>query len=89
MVQLELEAAHLCFRCVTTQTPFPIMLSSMLRDQAPWFLMAVSPASHSSSSGPGQKEPPRKASPRKSLHHRKRIEIESDGSAEETDSSEN
>ncbi|KAI1904613.1 hypothetical protein AGOR_G00007420 [Albula goreensis] len=51
--------------------------------------LTISPASNSSSSGPGQKEPLRKASPRKSLQHRKRIEIESDGSTEETDSSEN
>ncbi|KAJ8251916.1 hypothetical protein COCON_G00212280 [Conger conger] len=51
--------------------------------------LSVSPASHSSSSAPGQKDPPRKASPRKSLYHRKRMEMESDGSNEETDSSEN
>ncbi|XP_020336802.1 centriolar satellite-associated tubulin polyglutamylase complex regulator 1 [Oncorhynchus kisutch] len=51
--------------------------------------IAISPTSNSSSSVPGHKEPPRKASPRKSLHHRKRIEMESDGSTEETDSSEN
>ncbi|XP_062317510.1 centriolar satellite-associated tubulin polyglutamylase complex regulator 1 isoform X1 [Osmerus eperlanus] len=51
--------------------------------------VAISPTSNSSSSAPGLKEPPRKASPRKSLHHRKRIEMESDGSTEETDSSEN
>lgn len=51
--------------------------------------IAISPTSNSSSSAPGLKEPPRKASPRKSLHHRKRIEMESDGSTEETDSSEN
>ncbi|XP_035250957.1 UPF0705 protein C11orf49 homolog isoform X1 [Anguilla anguilla] len=51
--------------------------------------LSLSPAPHGGSSGPGQKEPPRKASPRKSLHHRKRIEMESDGSTEETDSSEN
>ncbi|KAG9335590.1 hypothetical protein JZ751_004428, partial [Albula glossodonta] len=38
--------------------------------------LTISPASNSSSSGPGQKEPLRKASPRKSLQHRKRIEIE-------------
>ncbi|XP_030644241.1 centriolar satellite-associated tubulin polyglutamylase complex regulator 1 [Chanos chanos] len=51
--------------------------------------ISVSPTSNSSSSLPGHKETPRKASPRKSLHHRKRIEMESDGSTEETDSSEN
>ncbi|KAJ8248940.1 hypothetical protein GJAV_G00229430 [Gymnothorax javanicus] len=51
--------------------------------------VSLSPAPHSSSSGAGQKDPPRKASPRKSLHQRKRIEMESDGSTEETDSSEN
>ncbi|KAI4893374.1 hypothetical protein NFI96_004760 [Prochilodus magdalenae] len=51
--------------------------------------VAISPTSNSSSSAPGLKEPPRKASPRKSLHQRRRIEMESDGSTEETDSSEN
>ncbi|KAJ8416170.1 hypothetical protein AAFF_G00381920 [Aldrovandia affinis] len=52
--------------------------------------ISVGPASNSSSSGgPGQKELARRASSRKSLHQRKRIEIESDGSNEETDSSEN
>ncbi|MBN3308660.1 CK049 protein, partial [Amia calva] len=51
--------------------------------------ISVSPTSNSSSSATGHKELIRKASPRKSLHHRKRIEIESDGSTEETDSSEN
>lgn len=51
--------------------------------------ISVSPTSNSSGSATGLKEPPKKASPRKSLHHRKRIEMESDGSTEETDSSEN
>ncbi|MGH0164594.1 UNVERIFIED_CONTAM: hypothetical protein FKN15_047350 [Acipenser sinensis] len=51
--------------------------------------ISVSPTSNSSSSTVGHKEPVRKASPRKSLHHRRRIDIESDGSNEETDSSEN
>ncbi|KAM6973184.1 centriolar satellite-associated tubulin polyglutamylase complex regulator 1 [Aplochiton taeniatus] len=49
--------------------------------------LSVSPTSNSSSSVVGLKEPLRKASPRKSLHQRKRIEMESDGSTEETDSS--
>uniref|UniRef100_A0A8C2FZL2 Centriolar satellite-associated tubulin polyglutamylase complex regulator 1 n=1 Tax=Cyprinus carpio TaxID=7962 RepID=A0A8C2FZL2_CYPCA len=51
--------------------------------------VAISPTSNSSSSAAGQKETSKKASPRKSLHQRKRIEMESDGSTEETDSSEN
>ncbi|KAL2093485.1 hypothetical protein ACEWY4_010797 [Coilia grayii] len=51
--------------------------------------ISVSPTSNSSGSATGLKELPKKASPRKSLHHRKRIEMESDGSTEETDSSEN
>ncbi len=52
--------------------------------------VAISPTSNnSSSSALGQKETSKKASPRKSLHQRKRIEMESDGSTEETDSSEN
>ncbi|XP_063053473.1 centriolar satellite-associated tubulin polyglutamylase complex regulator 1 [Engraulis encrasicolus] len=51
--------------------------------------ISVSPTSNSSGSATGLKETPKKASPRKSLHHRKRIEMESDGSTEETDSSEN
>lgn len=52
--------------------------------------VAISPTSNnSSSSAVGQKEMSKKASPRKSLHQRKRIEMESDGSTEETDSSEN
>ncbi|XP_066505501.1 centriolar satellite-associated tubulin polyglutamylase complex regulator 1 isoform X1 [Hoplias malabaricus] len=51
--------------------------------------VAISPTSNSSSSAAGLKEPPKKASPRKSLHQRRRIEMESDGSTEETDSSEN
>lgn len=50
--------------------------------------VAISPTSNSSSSTAGQ-ESSKKASPRKSLHQRKRIEMESDGSTEETDSSEN
>ncbi|XP_028843171.1 centriolar satellite-associated tubulin polyglutamylase complex regulator 1 isoform X1 [Denticeps clupeoides] len=51
--------------------------------------ISISPTSNSSGSAAGLREPPRKASPRKSLHPRKRIEMESDGSTEETDSSEN
>ncbi|XP_065148437.1 centriolar satellite-associated tubulin polyglutamylase complex regulator 1 [Paramisgurnus dabryanus] len=51
--------------------------------------VAISPTSNSSSSAVGQKDSSKKASPRKSLHQRKRIEMESDGSTEETDSSEN
>lgn len=51
--------------------------------------ISISPTSNSSGSATGLKEPSKKASPRKSLHHRKRIEMESDGSTEETDSSEN
>uniref|UniRef100_A0A672P9Y0 Centriolar satellite-associated tubulin polyglutamylase complex regulator 1 n=1 Tax=Sinocyclocheilus grahami TaxID=75366 RepID=A0A672P9Y0_SINGR len=52
--------------------------------------VAISPTSNnSSSSAVGQKEMSKKASPRKSLHQRKRIEMESNGSTEETDSSEN
>ncbi|XP_041965297.1 UPF0705 protein C11orf49 homolog isoform X1 [Alosa sapidissima] len=51
--------------------------------------ISISPTSNSSGSATGLKELPKKASPRKSLHHRKRIEMESDGSTEETDSSEN
>ncbi|XP_015194842.2 centriolar satellite-associated tubulin polyglutamylase complex regulator 1 isoform X1 [Lepisosteus oculatus] len=51
--------------------------------------ISVSPTSNSGNSTTGHKEPVRKASPRKSLCHRKRIETESDGSTEETDSSEN
>uniref|UniRef100_A0A673H2W8 Centriolar satellite-associated tubulin polyglutamylase complex regulator 1 n=1 Tax=Sinocyclocheilus rhinocerous TaxID=307959 RepID=A0A673H2W8_9TELE len=52
--------------------------------------VAISPTSNnSSSSAVGQKEMSKKASPRKSLHQHKRIEMESDGSTEETDSSEN
>ncbi|XP_056595351.1 centriolar satellite-associated tubulin polyglutamylase complex regulator 1 [Triplophysa dalaica] len=51
--------------------------------------VAISPTSNSSSSAAGQKDLSKKASPRKSLHQRKRIEMESDGSTEETDSSEN
>ncbi|XP_028649668.1 centriolar satellite-associated tubulin polyglutamylase complex regulator 1 [Erpetoichthys calabaricus] len=52
--------------------------------------ISLSQASNSSNSTTtGHKEPIRKASPKKSLHHRRRIEVESDGSTEETDSSEN
>ncbi|KAL4622725.1 hypothetical protein GN956_G20207 [Arapaima gigas] len=49
--------------------------------------VSVSPTS--SSNAAAHRDPAKKASPRKSLHHRKRIEMESDGSTEETDSSEN
>lgn len=51
--------------------------------------ISVSPGSNSSGSAAGLKEAQRKASPRRSLHHRRRMEVESDGSTEETDSSEN
>ncbi|KAM9754861.1 LOW QUALITY PROTEIN: centriolar satellite-associated tubulin polyglutamylase complex regulator 1 [Menidia menidia] len=52
--------------------------------------ISVSPGSNSSGSAVGGlKEAPRRASPRRSLHHRRRMEVESDGSTEETDSSEN
>ncbi|XP_029952548.1 centriolar satellite-associated tubulin polyglutamylase complex regulator 1 isoform X3 [Salarias fasciatus] len=52
--------------------------------------ISVSPGSNSSGSAVGAlKEVQRKASPRRSLHHRRRMEVESDGSTEETDSSEN
>ncbi|TRY98074.1 hypothetical protein DNTS_023526 [Danionella cerebrum] len=51
--------------------------------------VSISPTSNSSSSALGLKEPSKKGSPRKSLHHRKKIEMESDCSTEETDSSEN
>lgn len=51
--------------------------------------ISVSPGSNSSGSAVGLKEAQRKASPRRSLHHRRRVEVESDGSTEETDSSEN
>lgn len=51
--------------------------------------ISVSPGSNSSGSAVGLKEAHRKASPRRSLHHRRRVEVESDGSTEETDSSEN
>ncbi|XP_048829723.1 centriolar satellite-associated tubulin polyglutamylase complex regulator 1 isoform X1 [Brienomyrus brachyistius] len=50
--------------------------------------ISVSPTSSNSHTA-AHRESGRKASPRKSLHHRKRIEMESDGSTEETDSSEN
>ncbi|XP_018620963.1 centriolar satellite-associated tubulin polyglutamylase complex regulator 1 [Scleropages formosus] len=49
----------------------------------------VSLSPTSSGGNAAHREPAKKASPRKSLHHRKRIEMESDGSNEETDSSEN
>ncbi|CAN9493137.1 unnamed protein product [Ophioblennius macclurei] len=53
--------------------------------------ISVSPGSNSSGSAVGGalKEAQRKASPRRNLHHRRRVEVESDGSTEETDSSEN
>ncbi|XP_060932821.1 centriolar satellite-associated tubulin polyglutamylase complex regulator 1 [Limanda limanda] len=52
--------------------------------------ISVSPGSNSSGSAVvGLKELQRKASPRRNIHHRRRIEVESDGSTEETDSSEN
>ncbi|XP_054633804.1 centriolar satellite-associated tubulin polyglutamylase complex regulator 1 [Dunckerocampus dactyliophorus] len=52
--------------------------------------ISVSPSSNSSGSAVGMlKEVQRKASPRRSIHHRRKMEVESDGSTEETDSSEN
>ncbi|XP_048463319.1 centriolar satellite-associated tubulin polyglutamylase complex regulator 1, partial [Rhincodon typus] len=45
--------------------------------------------SNQTSSAPTQKEPTRKISHRKTLTQRKKVDIESDGSTEETDSSEN
>ncbi|KAM6937366.1 centriolar satellite-associated tubulin polyglutamylase complex regulator 1 [Xenentodon cancila] len=52
--------------------------------------ISVSPGSNSSGSAVGAlKEVPRRASPRRNIHHRRRMEVESDGSTEETDSSEN
>ncbi|XP_077453284.1 centriolar satellite-associated tubulin polyglutamylase complex regulator 1 [Stigmatopora argus] len=52
--------------------------------------IAVSPSSNSSGSAVGMlKEVQRKASPRRNIHHRRKMEVESDGSTEETDSSEN
>lgn len=52
--------------------------------------ISVSPSSNSSGSAVGVlKEVQRKASPRRNLHHRRKMEVESDGSTEETDSSEN
>ncbi|XP_042267786.1 UPF0705 protein C11orf49 homolog [Thunnus maccoyii] len=52
--------------------------------------ISVSPSSNSSGSAVGGlKEVQRKASPRRNIHHRRKMEVESDGSTEETDSSEN
>ncbi|XP_077425548.1 centriolar satellite-associated tubulin polyglutamylase complex regulator 1 [Vanacampus margaritifer] len=52
--------------------------------------ISVSPGSNSSGSAVGMlKEVQRKASPRRNIHHRRKMEVESDGSTEETDSSEN
>uniref|UniRef100_A0AAQ4S7F7 Centriolar satellite-associated tubulin polyglutamylase complex regulator 1 n=1 Tax=Gasterosteus aculeatus aculeatus TaxID=481459 RepID=A0AAQ4S7F7_GASAC len=52
--------------------------------------ISVSPGSNSSGSAVGGlKEVHRRASPRRNIHHRRKIEVESDGSTEETDSSEN
>ncbi|XP_068168945.1 centriolar satellite-associated tubulin polyglutamylase complex regulator 1 [Antennarius striatus] len=52
--------------------------------------ISVSPSSNSSGSAVGVlKDVQRKASPRRNIHHRRRMEVESDGSTEETDSSEN
>uniref|UniRef100_A0A1A8QJG1 Centriolar satellite-associated tubulin polyglutamylase complex regulator 1 n=1 Tax=Nothobranchius pienaari TaxID=704102 RepID=A0A1A8QJG1_9TELE len=52
--------------------------------------ISVSPGSNSSGSAVGGlKEVQRRASPRRNIHHRRRMEVESDGSTEETDSSEN
>lgn len=51
--------------------------------------ISVSPSSNSSGSAVGLKEVQRKASPRRNFHNRRKMEMESDGSTEETDSSEN
>ncbi|KAF3854271.1 hypothetical protein F7725_022326 [Dissostichus mawsoni] len=53
--------------------------------------ISVSPGSNSSGSAVGglKEMLQRKASPRRNIPHRRRIEVESDGSTEETDSSEN
>ncbi|KAM9351541.1 centriolar satellite-associated tubulin polyglutamylase complex regulator 1 [Symphorus nematophorus] len=52
--------------------------------------ISVSPGSNSSGSAVGAlKEVQRRASPRRNIHHRRKMEVESDGSTEETDSSEN
>lgn len=52
--------------------------------------ISVSPGSNSSGSAVGGlKETQRRASPRRNIHHRRKMEMESDGSTEETDSSEN
>ncbi|XP_043981791.1 UPF0705 protein C11orf49 homolog [Gambusia affinis] len=52
--------------------------------------ISVSPSSNSSGSAiGGLKEVQRRASPRRNIHHRRKMEVESDGSTEETDSSEN
>ncbi|XP_029290390.1 LOW QUALITY PROTEIN: centriolar satellite-associated tubulin polyglutamylase complex regulator 1 [Cottoperca gobio] len=53
--------------------------------------ISVSPGSNSSGSAVGglKEMLQRKASPRRNIHHRRKIEVESDGSTEETDSSEN
>lgn len=52
--------------------------------------ISVSPGSNSSGSAVGGlREVQRKASPRRNIHHRRKMEVESDGSTEETDSSEN
>ncbi|KAM9808143.1 centriolar satellite-associated tubulin polyglutamylase complex regulator 1 [Neosynchiropus ocellatus] len=51
--------------------------------------VSISPSSNSSGSAVGVlKEVQKKASPRRNIHHRRRMEVESDGSTEETDSSE-
>ncbi|KAF7649815.1 hypothetical protein LDENG_00135670 [Lucifuga dentata] len=52
--------------------------------------ISVSPGSNSSGSAVGGlRETQRRASPRRNIHHRRKMEMESDGSTEETDSSEN
>ena len=52
--------------------------------------ISVSPSSNSSGSAVGGlKEVQRRASPRRNIHHKRKMEVESDGSTEETDSSEN
>lgn len=63
---------------------FPCLILSRIAQ------ISVSPGSNSSGSAVGGlKEVQRKASPRRNIHHRRKMEVESDGSTEETDSSEN
>lgn len=79
-----------CFLCFLFSSP---LLRSLLYIFFCCFRIAqisVSPGSNSSGSAVGGlKEVQRKASPRRNIHHRRKMEVESDGSTEETDSSEN